>query len=69
MVNNGTITNLPDDAIVEVPGYVDYNGISIPKIGDLPLGCAAICNASISVQKGWLWKQQSMPMTPCCARP
>ena len=51
VVNNGTITNLPDDAIVEVPGYVDYNGISIPKIGDLPLGCAAICNASISVQR------------------
>lgn len=51
VVNNGTITNLPDDAIVEVPGYVDYNGINIPKIGDLPLGCAAVCNASISVQR------------------
>lgn len=51
VVNNGTITNLPDDAIVEVPGYVDYNGINIPKVGDLPLGCAAVCNASISVQR------------------
>lgn len=51
VVNNGTITNLPDDAIVEVPGYVDRNGINIPKVGDLPLGCAAICNASISVQR------------------
>ncbi|NLJ65720.1 MAG: alpha-glucosidase/alpha-galactosidase [Clostridiales bacterium] len=51
VVNNGTISNLPDDAIVEVPGYVDYNGISIPKVGDLPLGCAAICNTSISVQR------------------
>ena len=51
VVNNGCITNLPDDAIVEVPGYVDYNGVSIPKVGDLPLGCAAICNASISVQR------------------
>jgi alpha-galactosidase len=51
VVNNGTITNLPDDAVVEVPGYVDYNGINIPKVGDLPLGCAAVCNASISVQR------------------
>lgn len=51
VVNNGTITNLPDDAVVEVPGYVDRNGINIPKVGDLPLGCAAVCNASISVQR------------------
>lgn len=51
VVNKGTITNLPDDAIVEVPGYVDANGINIPKVGDLPLGCAAVCNASITVQR------------------
>lgn len=51
VVNKGTITNLPDDAVVEVPGYVDYNGVNIPKVGDLPLGCAAVCNASISVQR------------------
>ncbi len=49
--NNGCITNLPDDAIVEVPCYVDRNGIAVPKVGDLPLGCAAVCNASISVQR------------------
>jgi len=51
IVNNGCITNLPDDCIVEVPCYVDGNGISIPKVGDLPLGCAAICNQSVSVQR------------------
>jgi alpha-galactosidase len=51
VVNNGTIANLPDDCIVEVPGYVDYNGINIPRVGNLPLGCAAVCNASISVQR------------------
>ncbi|MCX7934051.1 MAG: alpha-glucosidase/alpha-galactosidase [Planctomycetota bacterium] len=49
--NRGCITNLPDDAMVEVPCYVDRNGISVPRIGDLPLGCAAVCNASISVQR------------------
>jgi alpha-galactosidase len=51
MPNNGIISNLPDDAIVEAPGYVDGNGINMPLVGDLPLGCAAVCNASISVQR------------------
>jgi len=51
VVNYDTITNFPEDAIIEVPGYVDANGINIPRIGDLPLACAAICNASISVQR------------------
>lgn len=51
VVNNGIISNLPDDAIIEAPGYVDYNGINMPVVGDLPLGCAAVCNVSISVQR------------------
>lgn len=51
VVNHHCITNLPEDAIVEVPGYIDRNGISIPRVGDLPLGCAAVCNASITVQR------------------
>jgi alpha-galactosidase len=51
VVNDGCITNLPDDCIVEVPGYVDRNGISIPKVGDLPMACAAICSQSVSVQR------------------
>ena len=49
--NHGCIPNLPEDALVEVPGYVDANGLSIPRVGPLPLGCAAVCNASISVQR------------------
>ncbi|USB31723.1 alpha-glucosidase/alpha-galactosidase [Paenibacillus sp. YPG26] len=51
VVNHGIIPNLPDDAIIEAPGYVDRNGISMPHVGDLPMGCAAVCNASISVQR------------------
>ncbi len=51
VVNNGCISNLPDDAIVEVPGYVDGNGINIPRVGALPAGCAAICMQSINVQR------------------
>ena len=49
--NRGVIPNLPPDAIVEVPGYVDRNGLAIPGVGDLPLGAAAICNNSIQVQR------------------
>ena len=51
VVNNGCITNLDNDAIVEVPGYVDKNGVNIPKVGPLPLGCAAVCAQSINVQR------------------
>ncbi|MEH7549338.1 MULTISPECIES: alpha-glucosidase/alpha-galactosidase [Bacillaceae] len=51
VVNNGVISNLPDDAVIEAPGYVDGNGISIPRVGNLPIGCAAVCNVSISVQR------------------
>ena len=49
-MNNGVISNLPDDAIIEAPGYVDGNGISMPHVGELPLGCAAVCMC-ISVQR------------------
>ncbi len=51
VVNEGCITNLPPDVIIEVPGYVDGNGISIPIVGDLPLACAATLSASTQVQR------------------
>ncbi len=51
VVNKGIITNLPDGCIVEVPGYVDGNGMNIPVVGDLPLACAATCSASVRVQE------------------
>ena len=51
VVNNGCISNLPDDCIVEVPAYVDYNGVSVPRVGELPLGCAAVCSQSVWVQR------------------
>ncbi|WEK55525.1 MAG: alpha-glucosidase/alpha-galactosidase [Candidatus Cohnella colombiensis] len=51
VVNNGVIANLPADSIIEAPGYVDRNGISMPHVGNLPLGPAAVCNVSISVQR------------------
>jgi alpha-galactosidase len=51
IINDGCITNLPDDCIVETPCYVDRNGINVPKVGDLPMACAAICQQSVNVQR------------------
>lgn len=51
VINKGYITNLPYGCCVEVPGYVDGNGINIPVVGELPDGCAAVCSQSVWVQK------------------
>ena len=51
VMNQGCISNLPDECVVEVPCYADGNGISVPKVGALPLGCAAVCSQSIWVQR------------------
>jgi alpha-galactosidase len=51
VVNNNHITNLPNGCIIEIPGYVDRNGLNMPVVGDLPLACAATCSASIRVQE------------------
>jgi alpha-galactosidase len=50
-VNGGCLTNLPPDCIVEAPGYVDGNGLTMGIVGDLPPGCAAVCNVSVGVQR------------------
>ena len=49
--NQGHIPNLPDGAIIEIPGYVDRTGINMPMVGPLPLACAATCAVSIRVQQ------------------
>lgn len=51
VINQGHITNLPDGCVVEIPGYVDKNGINMPVIGALPLACAATCSASVRVRQ------------------
>lgn len=51
VVNNNCISNLPSDSIVEVPGYIDANGVNISRIGDLPDGCAAACLSNITAQR------------------
>ena len=49
--NNGIITNLPADAIVESPGFVDRFGLNMAAGITLPEACAATCIASINVQR------------------
>ncbi|TIM59698.1 MAG: alpha-glucosidase/alpha-galactosidase, partial [Mesorhizobium sp.] len=49
--NNGVITNLPQDAIIESPGFVDRFGINMAAGITLPEACAATCMSSINVQR------------------
>ena len=49
--NNGVITNLPADAIIESPGFVDRFGINMASGITLPEACAATCLASVNVQR------------------
>ena len=51
VANTGVITNLPDGCTVELPCIVDSNGIQPTFVGDLPMQCAALCRASVSVQE------------------
>ena len=51
VINHGAIKNLPDDCVVELPVYVDRNGINVPVLGELPTGIAALCSASVSVER------------------
>ena len=49
--NRGLITNLPADAVVETPGYVDRFGLNMVAGITLPMACAATCIASVGVQR------------------
>lgn len=49
--NNGVIRNLPDDCIIESPGFVDKFGINMVEGIELPMAAAATCNVSVSVQR------------------
>ena len=50
VLNHGFITNLPADAVVEVPCLVNANGIQGTYFGALPTQCAALDMTNINVQ-------------------
>lgn len=51
VLNKGFITNLPSDAVVEVPCLVDRNGVQGVHVGALPTQCAALNMTNINVQQ------------------
>jgi alpha-galactosidase len=48
--NDGYITNLPDGCCVEVPVYVDKEGLHPVRVGNLPPQCAALNQTNVIVQ-------------------
>lgn len=50
VMNTGLITNLPKEAVVEVPCMVDASGVTPTYVGDLPPQLAALNMTNINVQ-------------------
>lgn len=50
VLNTGLITNLPQNACVEVPCLVDASGVTPTYVGELPEICAALNRTNINVQ-------------------
>jgi alpha-galactosidase len=50
VMNDGLISNLPDECCVEVPCLVDHNGVQPTPIGRIPPQLAALMQGSINVQ-------------------
>ncbi|MDR1940346.1 MAG: alpha-glucosidase/alpha-galactosidase [Clostridiales bacterium] len=50
IINNGIISNLPDEACVEVPVEIDAKGFRPEYIGELPLQLAALNSSNIYPQ-------------------
>jgi alpha-galactosidase len=48
--NHGLIDNLPDGCCVEVPCWVDKNGVQPVRIGALPPHLAALIQTNVNVQ-------------------
>jgi alpha-galactosidase len=49
--NTGLITNLPQDACVEVPVWASRKGLSPVHVGALPPQCALLTNLSASIEE------------------
>lgn len=51
IVNRGAISNLPADAIVDVPAMVDGGEVRSVSLGELPLACMEICRRQITLHE------------------
>jgi alpha-galactosidase len=80
-INNGSISNFPDDYCVEVRCTVDRTGIHQEQVGRLPLQLAGLCRGLADMQtlaseavlekdlRKALWACQLDPTTAACATP
>ncbi len=50
VLNAGLVSNLPPEAVVEVPCLVDRNGVQGCRVGALPSQCAALNMTNVNVQ-------------------
>lgn len=50
ILNEGRISNLPHESVVEVPCLVDANGVQGVSVGRLPEQCAALNRTNVNVQ-------------------
>ncbi len=50
VLNTGLITNLPQNAVVEVSCFADKSGVTPSYVGALPEQCAALNRTSVNVQ-------------------
>ena len=48
--NNGLVTNLPSDLIIETPAWIDGDGIHGVKIGELPKNIAGLLRIEATIQ-------------------
>lgn len=51
VINHGLISNLPEDACVEVACMVDRNGVQPCRFGEMPMQLAMLCDAEINVHR------------------
>lgn len=51
VANTGLITNLPQDACIEVPVLANKRGFNPIHVGELPPQCAALNNISVAVEE------------------
>jgi alpha-galactosidase len=49
--NKQLITNLPEDACVEIPVFVDKGGLHATHVGDLPPQCVTLNHVSVMVEE------------------
>jgi len=51
IVNHGSISNLPAEAIVDIPAVVVGGGVRGIHLGELPIGCMEICRRQITIHE------------------